>query len=83
MATKNIDALILYSCNAWHEHSSKELIGVFTDMKKLSGYINDMKSAGKLAKEDAEELLEHHQTQGLQENYMIEEEALNPLYNDK
>ena len=83
MAKEKNEALILYSCNTWHEHSSKELIGVFTDTEKLSDYVNDMKSAGKLTEEEAGGLMEHYQTQGLRENYMIEEEALNPLCNNK
>lgn len=71
-------ALLLYSCNAWHEHSSKELLGVFTDNDSFIDYISDMKSSGQLSEETTEGLLRDRQTQGLEENYMIEEEMLNP-----
>lgn len=71
-------AFLLYSCNVWHEHSSKELLGVFTDNDRLIDYISDMKSSGQLSEEDAQDLMTNHQTQGLEDNYMIEEEELNP-----
>lgn len=71
-------ALLLYSCNAWHEHSSKELLGVFTDNNRFIDYISDMKSSGQLSEKDAEDLFLNRQTQGLEGNYMIEEEELNP-----
>ena len=77
---ENVHALLLYSCDAWHTHSSKELLGVFTDNDRFNDYIGDMKSSGKLSGEDAEDLLSQNQTQGLDENYIIDEEELNPLY---
>ena len=67
-------ALLLYICDAWHTHPSKELIGIFTDSNKLFAYINDMK----LSEENTEELLQQHQTYGLDRNYLLKEEVLNP-----
>lgn len=77
---ENGNAWLLYSSDAWHTHSSKALIGVFTDSDRFSDYIGDMRSSGKISGENAEYLLLHNQTQGLEENYIVEEEELNPLY---
>jgi hypothetical protein len=70
--------LLLYSCDACHSHSGKELLGVFSEFERFIDYISDMKLKGKLSDEDAECLLTQNRTQGLDENCILEEEILNP-----
>ncbi len=72
--------LLLYKCDAWHTHSSKELMAAFNDPDRFREYIEDMVSSGKLQEEDAYDLLKGEQTQGLDENYIVEDEKLNPYF---
>lgn len=74
------EVILFYSCNAWHEHSSKDLIGVFTDERAYRQYLDDLKKDKKLSKEDIDELDRLNQTQGRSLNYLIEIEELNPTY---
>lgn len=74
---------ILYSCNPWHEHSSLEILGVFTSPAKLRKYLNDMKKAGLIDDDDLDMLNELHQTQGRDLNYIIVNEGLNPKFKNK
>lgn len=73
-------AYILYSCNAWHEHSSKRLLGVFTRPAMLDKFLIAMKKRSLINDNDMDMLLEHFQTQGKNINYMIEMEDLNPKF---
>lgn len=71
---------ILYETDVWHSHSSKEIVGVFSDADELDIYLKKMVRKRKITQEDYEELLRQNQTQGRQNNFMIEEEELNPKF---
>ena len=77
---------ILWTCDAWHTHSSKRFAGVFeTHELAQKNAKNDTKksSEGKLSKDDEFHLSNLpggiSQTQGRSENYIIEEVELNKL----
>lgn len=74
------EVILFYICNACHEHSSKDLIGVFTDQRAYRKYLDDLKKDKILSKEDIDELDRLNQTQGRSLNYLIEVEELNPTY---
>ena len=74
---------ILYSTNEWHEHSSKEVLGIF---KKKEFLVSELKSALRktielddLSEDDENSLLTIDQTQGRTINFLIEEYELNKL----
>lgn len=72
--------LILYETDAWHTHASKSIIGVFSGADELNAYLQKMVRKRRISQDDYEELLSQNQTQGRQDNYMIEEEDVNPKY---
>lgn len=74
------NVILLYSTDAWHSNSSRELIGAFSDQDKLDKYLSKMEQANKLTEEDMIMLANHGQTQGRNTNYLIETEILNPEY---
>ena len=74
------EVILLYSTDAWHSHSSRELVGVFSSPYKLRGYLSKMRKAKRLTDEDLVMLAEHNQTQGDNTNYLIEIEKVNPQY---
>nr|DAE55300.1 MAG TPA: hypothetical protein [Caudoviricetes sp.] len=76
--SKNV--ILLYSTDAWHSHSSRELIGAFSDQDKLDKYLSEMEQADELTDEDMMMLANHGQTQGRNTNYLIETEKINPEY---
>lgn len=74
---------IVYSTNQWHEHSSKEVLGIF---KKKEFLISELKSILKktigiddLSKDDEANLFAIDQTQGRTINFLIEEYEFNKL----
>lgn len=77
------EVILFYSCNAWHNCSSMDLMGVFTDQTAFGQYLKDMKEDGLLSEEDMEQLTELNQTQGKELNYQIMNEELNPVYKPK
>lgn len=77
------EVILLYSTDAWHSHSSRELVGVFSCPYKLKSYFLKMKKANRLTDEDLKMLAEHNQTQGNHTNYLIETEKVNPQYDNK
>lgn len=72
------EALILYSCDAWHSHASKVLIAVFSSHDSLCVYLREMQQNGTIDQKAYNELSTLLQTQGLAENYIVETEPLNP-----
>lgn len=74
------NAIILFTCDEWHSHSSKDIIGIFNDEEAYNQYIIDMQNDRKLNKDDVKNLREYQQTQGKDMNYLIETFALNPKY---
>jgi hypothetical protein len=74
------EVLLLYSTDAWHSHSSRELLGAFSRQDELDKYLSDMAQANRLTDEDMVRLVRHRQTQGRDTNYLIETEKLNPKY---
>lgn len=74
---------IVYSTNQWHEHSSKDVLGVF---QKKEFLISELKSALKkiididdLSEDDEANLFTINQTQGRTINFLIEEYEFNKL----
>lgn len=79
----NQSILLLYSCDAWHTNSSKELVAPFSDKYQLKQYLDVMLAAGILDAYDVECLHDQKQTQGHETNYMIEEFLVNPIYKNE
>lgn len=77
------EVIILYSTDAWHTHSSRELVGVFSGQDELNKYLSKMERADKLTNEDMTMLISHNQTQGRDTNYLVETEKINPKYERK
>jgi hypothetical protein len=77
------EAKILFSCNAWHNPSSKDLMGIFTDDNALKQYLDDMKMNGLLDNDDMKMIQLYRQTQGKTLNYRIEEQEVNPKYKEE
>lgn len=71
---------ILYSCDAWHTWDTRRLRGVFTSRRKLKKYLRALKRSKSLSNENLWQLRLYGQTQGLERNYMIETEDINPKY---
>ena len=65
---------LFYSTDAWHSVSSKELLGVYDDEKKLYDDVFKV-----VTKDQFRELVSFQQTQGYETNYMIEEFEKNCL----
>lgn len=74
------EAIVLFSCDAWHTHSSKDLVGVFTNKAAYKQYLSDMKDDKKLSTEDLKDMELYQQTQGRDMNYLIELHEINPKY---
>lgn len=63
---------IAFSCDAWHSHASKEIVGVFST-KKIA--LKNLKKF--LDREDLYDLEQHNQTQGRETNYILESYTIN------
>lgn len=74
---------LLFSADAWHSTSSKELVGVFSDRDKLDSYLCEMERQGELTDEDIAILNRIEQTQGRDINYSFTTEKINPKYEQK
>jgi hypothetical protein len=69
---------VVYTCDAWHSHASKRIFGVFTTKNKA---ILALSKVPELSKNDMKKLCEFsHQTQGLDENFILEEIELNKVF---
>ena len=76
--------LILSTTDAWHSHESKSFLGIFNDDEILKEYVIDHaleSEDGGITDHDADLLFSIKQTQGRSENYIIDEEELNPAFN--
>lgn len=71
---------LLNECDAWHSWASMNLLGAFTNRKALKRFLSRMKRAGEISPESYDELLENGQTFGLDTNFHIQTEDLNPEY---
>lgn len=71
---------ILFSADAWHSHSSEEMLGVFSDRGKLNEYLLKLSKDVGLTDYDMELLQSINQTQGCETNYRISTEKINPKY---
>lgn len=81
---KHSDELImLYSTDAWHTHTSRKLVGVFSDQDKYSNYLSEMKKDHQLTDEDFNALVNQSQTQGNEINYLVEIKQINSQYEPK
>ena len=90
-----MEGYLLYSTDAWHSWSSKELLGVFTNVEALDNalwnIINDNKKNFEKWDDEDEDISVmfdrikeemdncHGQTQGYEENLLIEKIELNEL----
>lgn len=72
--------LLFYECDAWHSRDSMNLKGVFSGMFALEDYLAKMLENDEIDEDDITQLRRHGQTQGRQDNFMIETETLNPDY---
>lgn len=72
--------IILYSTDAWHSHSSEEMLGIFSDRGKLNEYLQKLSKDVGLTDYDMELLQSINQTQGREANYRISTEKINPKY---
>lgn len=72
--------IMLYSTDAWHTHTSRQLIGVFSDQGELNRYLSEMEQANEMTDEDMAMLVSQNQTQGRDTNYLVETEEINPIY---
>lgn len=73
---------LLFSADAWHSTSSKELVAVFSDRNELEEYLSEMENQGELTDEDIAMLYRIDQTQGRDLNYSITTEKINPRYDN-
>lgn len=78
------EAFVLYSCDTWHTHDSKVLLGVYTRHAlavKQADEHSKQSEEGELSKDDVLLLGDINggikQTQNISENYIIEVEQLN------
>ncbi len=84
-------AYILYTCDSWHTHASKQVIGVATSLDKAIGLINEYSldnNGVQLTSQEVELLQRNKQTQGYDESgigdgnideFLIEEWVVNEL----
>lgn len=73
---------LVYSTDAWHSYSSREIIGVCTTFANCMKVIRaDIRKHGcdKLSEDNKYELEHYKQTQGRETNYLIEEVEKNVL----
>ena len=73
---------VLFWCDLHHTHDSKRIAGIFEDFDKaFDGAIKFSKSSeeGRLSVDDKLLLKRINQTQGRNENYIIEEWEINKL----
>ncbi len=73
---KNKEVLILCTCDAWHSIESQKIVACFTDYQDVDVFVRD--NIKELKQEDIDSLLIHNQTQGLEQNYVVLTERLNP-----
>lgn len=72
----NKEIFILFSCDNWHTHDSKRLIGVFENKTLIATFIR--KNFKQVGQAHIEALMENNQTYGIEPNFLIETEKLNP-----
>ena len=73
---------LVYTADAWHSYSSREIIGVCTTLENCMKVIRaDIRKGDKekLSEDDKKMLEYQRQTQGRNENYDIEEVEKNTL----
>lgn len=74
--------LAYYLVDAWHSHSSKNLVTIATSkttgIKLVKEYVKKHRIKP-LSNEDLEDLDRHHQTSGRNDNFLVEEITLNEL----
>lgn len=76
-----MEVTLFYRTDEHHSFASYELIGVFTNKKAFRKYLRKMKKSGILTHEDMDMLENQNQTQGNDNNYVIETEESNPDFN--
>ncbi len=73
---------ILFTCDQWHTNESRRIITVGSSLEWCHKTAKQHAEAENdpLSKEDLERLKDTNQTQGLDENYLIEEFSLNSYF---
>ncbi len=72
----NKEILILCYCDQWHSKQSQKIIACFSNYMQVEKFIKQNYS---LSNEHIKNLLENNQTQGLEQNFIILVEKLNPI----
>lgn len=67
---------LVYTCDLWHCTASKSLFGVYSTKNKALKAIK--KNSPSISQNDINNLNAWNQTQGLEENYIIDSATLNP-----
>jgi len=75
----NQEVLLLFLTDAWHTRDSHRLIACFSSWNDVVVFLDGNKKTYPIAYNDLVHLKEVHQTQGLENNYLILTERLNPL----
>lgn len=70
---------LLYSCNAWNERASMELVATFRTRQMACDYMQCRQKELGLSDYDLAFFRQQGQTQGRDRNYMLEEAELNPI----
>ena len=70
---------LLYRSDAWHSHSSMELVAPFSSLENMMEYLRRKKKEFRLTESDLEEFENNRQTQGRDENYLYESDYLDML----
>jgi len=68
---------ILSSCDSWHSYSSFRMVGTFSTLKMLVGYL---KKYDNIAEQDIVQIIAIGQTQDRNINYCVETLDVNPKY---
>lgn len=64
---------LLYTCNDWHEHSSRELVAPFSSKESAYNYLEQNRKGFQLSDWDLEFFKEQRQTQKQGTNYIMED----------
>lgn len=73
---------ILYTCNAWHNYDSREIVAPFSSKELVYSYLKKNQKKLKLSDWDIDFFREKSQTQKEHTNYIMEEFQLNVVPED-
>ena len=70
---------LLYTCNAWHEHSSRELVAPFSSKELVYNHLDKNRKKYNLSDWDLEFFKEQGQTQCRNRNFILDCRELDPV----